>query len=703
MNLRQRAMIIVCATFLVLFVLLHALSRGIIQETIDLLERRDMEANLARVQKALAHDLQNLSAVAADWALWDDTYFFLQGKNEAYIESNLTPQSIGALHLDLFVLFDAAGKPVLARSYDQAEGVVSDVPETVTAALAGLPVLLGTDQQGVRRSGILLLDGVPCLVAAQTVLTSARQGPRAGILVMGQYLDATRVKALSDLTLLPVRVLPLSTPEAPRPLVARIEAALREDVLEVNILNRDTVVGFFPVRDITGQPVALLSVAMPRTIHNQGLAMERANIVALIVVGLIFGLAMLYFTQKYIVARVTGLGDELKDLGHGGRARVTELTGRDEIAALSRAVNAMLDELEGARSRYALATSAANVGVWELRVADGTLTVDPVIARQLGFDPSPTGLPLSDWLARIHPDDRERVRRESLAGWAEDEPARESEFRVLTEGAECRWFLTRGKAIGSAAGQGTVVGTAVDVTELKRATENIRALTGQLIAAQESERTRIARDLHDNVAQDLSTLKISFETLLDRKPGADPALRERLDALAGLLGRCIGSVRDLALTLRPPDLEYLGLAKSLRRLCEDFMAASGLATSFTAVGLERIAPDHDVAINLYRIAQEALSNARRHSDASSVSVRLMESHPRLILRVADDGQGFDPDQVPTDETGRRRMGLVNMRERAALFGGSLRVVSGPGQGTTIVAAIPYVQEGKSVEATSAHR
>jgi signal transduction histidine kinase len=332
-----------------------------------------------------------------------------------------------------------------------------------------------------------------------------------------------------------------------------------------------------------------------------------------------------------------------------------------------------------------------------MRTDDGTLTVDPVISRLLGFDAAETTLGLADWLARVHPDERERIRRQALAPWGENEALRESEFRVCPGNYGCRWLLARGKAVETAPGKGVVVGTVVDITEIKTATESIRALTGQLIAAQESERARIARDLHDNVAQDLSTLKISFETLLDTVPGLGDALKDRLDALSRLLGRSISSVRDLALALRPPDLEYLGLVRSLQRLCEDFMAASGLRTSFGAVGLEGITPGHDVAINLYRIAQEALSNARRHSGCDTVSVRLVESHPMLILRVADNGHGFDPERRSGDETGRRGMGLVNMRERAMLLGGSLRVVSAPDQGTTIVASIPYAQEPGSTE------
>lgn len=693
MSLRRTAAIIVCTTFFGLLVLLYAMFRGNIQSGFDRLERQAVGENLARVQNALARDLNNLEGMAADWGMWDDTYQFLKTPNDAYQEANLTVQSFSELHLDLLALFDAEGRLVVARRHDAATDTMIDISGPVTAMVEAMPGLLRFDAWDGRNTGIAFFDGAPCLTVSRTVLTSTREGPPVGTLLMGQLLDADKVQAISELTLLDVRLLRPTSHDLPPGLAGRI-AAGQDDVHEIRVLDESTVGGFVLLRDIAGEPALVLSVAMPRSIHHQGRLLERAVVGSLVAIGIMFGVAMLYFVERFILSRVTDLGAEIANLGQGGRNRVTASPGNDEVSALSRAINAMLDALDAARANYVMATRAAKVGVWELRPGERTLTVDPVIAELLGYEATGRPEALALWLSRLHGEDRERLRREIQAG--REAPVFESEVRVTAAAGAILWFLCRGRAVPEADGTAErVVGTAVDITELKRAAESIRALSGQLMRAQETERATIARDLHDNVAQDLSSLKIAYETLLDGLSDTDGQLRERLEASSRLLARTIASVRELAYGLRPPDLEHLGLPQALRRLCEEVAQASGLTVSYAGVGLEGLEFDHDVAINLYRIAQEALANVRKHAGATQVGVRLVESYPKLILRIHDDGCGFRPGQEESAvrdgpaEPPRPGMGLLNMRERAGLLGGSLRILSPTGHGTTVVAEIPY--------------
>jgi len=703
MTLRKTAVVIVCATFFGLMLLLYAMFRGNIQSGFDRLERQAVTENLNRVQNALTRDLKNLEGMAADWGLWDDTYQYLKSTNDAYVAGNLTPQTFGELHLDALALFDATGKLVLAKMYDDAEGVMIDAAEPMAAMAQAAPELLRLGELEGRNDGFAFFEGQPCLAVAQTVLTSARTGPPAGTLVMLQMLDANKVRAISELTLLDVRLLRLNSPDLPPGLLAAA-AAGQEPFRDIRVLSDNTVSGFALLPDIAGKPALVLSVAMPRNIHRQGRLLEQAMVGSLVAIGIIFGLAMLYFVERYILSRVTRLGAEIAQLGPGGRNRVTALAGKDEVSALSRTINHMLDELDAARANYVMATRAAKAGVWELRPDEAVLTVDPVLAALLGYAATGRPEPLSLWLGRLFVEDRDRLRRESPARL--DALVLERELRVHALGGDVLWFLCRGRAVTVPSGTPRrVVGTAVDITELKKAAESIRALSGQLLQAQESERASIARDLHDNVAQDLSSLKIAYETLLDGLPDADDAVRARLEASSKLLARAIASVRELAYGLRPPNLEHLGLDLALRRLCQEAAKASGLAVSYAGVGLDGLDFDPDVAINLYRIAQEGLANARKHAQAGRIDVRLIESYPKLILRIRDDGRGFDPDlDDPCPRDGAHPpMGLVNMRERARLHGGSLRIVASPGHGTTVVAEIPYAGDQSHDDQASADR
>ncbi|HML53545.1 MAG TPA: CHASE4 domain-containing protein [Solidesulfovibrio magneticus] len=704
MSLRKTAAVIVCAVFFGLLLLLYAMFRGNIQSGFDGLERQAVTENLHRVQNALGRDLKNLEGMAADWGLWDDTYHYLQTGDEAYVEANLTAQSFGELRLDMLALYDVAGRLAAARRYDAAEGVLFDASEPVADMAQATPGLLRLDAFEGRKSGIAFFEGQPCLIVAQTVLTSARKGPAAGTLIMAQMLDAAKVAAIAELTLLDVQLLAPASPELP-PGLADTLASGADGGYAIRIRDNATVSGYALLRDIAGEPALILAVDMPRSIHKQGRLLERAMVGSLTTIGLIFGLAMLYFVERFILSRVTGLGQEIAQLGQGNRKRVTAFAGNDEVSALSRTINVMLDELDAARAHYVMATRAAKVGVWELLPDDGLVVVDPVIADLLGYDSPGRPEPLALWLDRLVPEDRDSLMRQGPA--LLDSSPLERELRVETAHGGILCFLCRGQLVPEADGSPRrLAATAVDITELKQAAESIRALSGRLMQAQESERASIARDLHDNVAQDLSSLKIAYETLLDGLPDVDATLRQRLEAASGLLARTIASVRELAYGLRPPNLEHLGLDLALRRLCQEMGQPSGLEVSYAGVGLEGLDIDPEVAINLYRIAQEALANVRKHAGAASVDLRLIESYPKLILRIRDDGRGFDAGRNHGDCPGDAKqpcMGLVNMRERAGLLGGSLRVIASPGHGTTVVAEIPYAGERSHAQQTPAHR
>ena len=229
-----------------------------------------------------------------------------------------------------------------------------------------------------------------------------------------------------------------------------------------------------------------------------------------------------------------------------------------------------------------------------------------------------------------------------------------------------------------------------DLTDRRRAEAHVRELTQRILRAQEDERQRISRYLHDQVGQDLSTLKILCATLHDDEtdPSGRPAslLRRMTDQLQGT----IDAVRALAYDLRPPGLDRLGLVRTLVHRCEDFAAETGLAVDFSSAGLEgmRLAPD--LEINVYRILQEALHNVRRHAAAERVMVRLVASSPHLVLRVKDNGKGFVLNERTAAARRRRRMGLQSMAERARLLGGHMHITTRPGKGTSIYVETPLV-------------
>ncbi len=233
------------------------------------------------------------------------------------------------------------------------------------------------------------------------------------------------------------------------------------------------------------------------------------------------------------------------------------------------------------------------------------------------------------------------------------------------------------------------------IVESRRDGERLRRLSRELLKGQEHERQRIARELHDDVAQVLSSTRLRLEALLATQTAApgDARAAETLAACSASLGAAIGSLRNLAYGLLPPALDQLGLTEAARGLCEEYAERHGLRIDFAANGMDTARLSFETGINLYRVLQEALANACRHAAASRISVRLIASHPHCLLRVADDGRGFDAAARMPRALSEKRMGLWSMRERMRLVGGTLRLRTSPGRGTTVTAEVPVAEEG----------
>ena len=237
-------------------------------------------------------------------------------------------------------------------------------------------------------------------------------------------------------------------------------------------------------------------------------------------------------------------------------------------------------------------------------------------------------------------------------------------------------------------GRQKIISSVRDITERIQTEEKIRALTQELIKVQENERNRIARYLHDHVAQDLSTLKISLETLFDEPGKLTPEKKKKISEISRVLQESISSVRDLSYDLRPPGMEQLGFGRTVYQYCEDFSEKNNISVDFYSAGIKDLKLEFDTAINLYRLIQEALNNIRMHAEADHVIVRLVASSPNIILRIEDNGKGFDVERRLAKALKEKRMGLSNMEERVSLLKGTMNIKSQPSKGTRIFIEVP---------------
>ena len=224
---------------------------------------------------------------------------------------------------------------------------------------------------------------------------------------------------------------------------------------------------------------------------------------------------------------------------------------------------------------------------------------------------------------------------------------------------------------------------------LRQSQDQLRHLSGSIMAAQERERRAIARELHDELGQVLTVLRLDSAWLSSRLEASDPKAAERGAAMRRLIDKTIDEVRSIAIRLRPGALDELGLVEALEWLSADFERRNEAVCIFTCDPLPPL-PD-PIATAAYRITQEALTNAARHARASQVEIGLRIDGRDLALSIVDNGRGFDPDKLKQ----AAGMGIAGMQERAALLGGSVSIRSAPGAGTAVFFRLP-VQVGDGV-------
>jgi len=218
---------------------------------------------------------------------------------------------------------------------------------------------------------------------------------------------------------------------------------------------------------------------------------------------------------------------------------------------------------------------------------------------------------------------------------------------------------------------------------LQASREELREIAAISATAREAEQRRIARELHDELAQTLAALKNDLEWLIDRVPQDDAPLARKIAAMHTMARGAVAATRRIASDLRPLMLDDLGFAAAMQWLVEDFRHRHGIACALH-VDPPELQLDEPYATAVFRIAQEALANVARHAAASHADVELVHGDDAIALTIRDDGAGFDPG-VPRKSNS---FGLVGLRERAYLVGGTLRITTTLGEGTTVEVEIP---------------
>jgi PAS domain S-box-containing protein len=299
----------------------------------------------------------------------------------------------------------------------------------------------------------------------------------------------------------------------------------------------------------------------------------------------------------------------------------------------------------------------------------------------------------------VHPDDREFTNRIREKRLKREETPSEYEARGLTRQGEIIW-ITRRNTLIEYGGRPAILGNIADITgrkltenALRESEEKLRSLSSHLLTAQERERRRVSLELHDELGQALTVLKLQLRSMERKLRHDPPSLRDEIKDTLGYIDQIIENVRRLSRDLSPSILEDLGLHAALRWLAEDFGRHFQMETSITLPEINHLfSPEAQIVI--YRMVQEALTNAGKHSNATRTSVLGTTQGGAVSFLVEDNGKGFDVNAVMVRKSAEKGLGLAAMHERARMLGGSLKVESKEGTGTRVFFSIPLDEKGK---------
>ncbi|MFC7513530.1 CHASE domain-containing protein [Herbaspirillum sp. GCM10030257] len=361
------------------------------------------------------------------------------------------------------------------------------------------------------------------------------------------------------------------------------------------------------------------------------------------------------------------------------------LTARRRAVELARE---MTTDLRNSEASLAEAQHMARLGSWTMDPASEAMSWSAETYRIFGMSQSRDKLRYQEFLARIHPEDRDRVRKGLINGQPGDEGFNH-EHRIVQLDGTVRWVHSIVRFGSDMQGKALLRGTIMDITErketmeaLKRSQELLRELTAHQDRVKEDERKRIAREIHDELGQTLLALRIDVSMLDARTGQSHPRLNQKVRDALNHLDATVKTIRTIINNLRPAVLD-LGLTAAIEWQVAEFRRRSGI-TCDLLMSEKEFYLDDTRATSLFRILQESLTNVIRHAKATHVVIELYREAGQLVMKITDNGIGI----YPETRNSANSFGLVGVEERIHALNGKFVITSAPGNGTTLTTYIP---------------
>ncbi|NJO15259.1 MAG: PAS domain-containing protein [Thioploca sp.] len=708
MTLRKKTLLIIGSALVGLLLLLLMVSSTILLKEFIAFENSSIKKNVNSAINILANELTELGIIATSHAIGDDIYAYMVNNDEAYIVSHYTPAIFETLNLNVLILLNLKGEIQFSRAYNTAQHELESISPNLQAHFGEQSLFRYHPDTNNQMTGLLLLQKQVLLVASRPILTSLKQGPSRGTLIMGRFLNALEIQKLNNLTQLTINIQPLHHQTFSTTVTPVTEVKSQPPL--VQIMNDNRIAGYTLLKDIYQQPAALLRIEMPREIYQHGLTSLWYLCGIVLIFAVILSGLILWLFERLVLARLALLSHEVMQIDTTGNLSTVTVIGQDELSRLAMAINNMLEQadiyherLRRSEASLAEAQRIAHLGNWDWDIIHNTFYCSDEIYRIFGLRPRSVEPDYELFLTAVHPDDRNLVSSHINKAMSEDK-LYSIEHRIMQRNGTIRYIHTRGEKIKDDTGQVIhIIGTVQDITErhliqqqtLQLLEEN-RFLVHRTLAIREEEHRKLARELHDEFGQCITAIQADAATIAnlaqDDQSRCSAKIIFSTEAIMAVSTRVYNVVHSRMQELHPSSLDQLGLVDALRELITIWQARHPQTIcNFEAEGnLDHPAlHKHEVImISVYRIVQECLTNVRKYAQALQVTIILNADvvTQQLIVGIQDDGQGINL------ERRKRGLGLIGMRERVQAIDGQWLLESAPGQGVKIVFTIPITEE-----------
>ncbi|MCB0209869.1 MAG: HAMP domain-containing protein [Anaerolineae bacterium] len=352
MTLRKKTLIFIGLTLTALIIVLYFALRYVLVDGFAQVEDQVAQRNVQRVYEAFTTEVDAMARNTGDYAPWNDTYNFIEDKNQQYIDDNMVDSTFANLQLNAVLFFNTAHEIVYNKEFDLQNGIEVPVDETIPAHFAENDQLLQHSETTSVKSGFILFPKNPMLVGSRPIVTNDFEGPIRGTLVMGRFLNDELISQLENRTQFVLNFHRLDEPQTTATFESIIASITEETPILIEPLSSERLAGYMVLPDVYGQPGLLLQVEMPRTVYTQSQTSLKLLIAALLIVGVVFIILTLLMLEKLVLSRLASLHAGVEEIGSSGDfSKRLSFEGSDEIADLADGINTMLQDLQNSLQR----------------------------------------------------------------------------------------------------------------------------------------------------------------------------------------------------------------------------------------------------------------------------------------------------------------------------------------------------------------